>query len=45
MSLFGFSDSEDMNAMRTLLLRFLVVGLMLAPTLARAQTWPQKTVR
>ena len=45
MSPFGFSDSEDMNAMRTLLLRFLVVGLILAPALARAQTWPQKTVR
>jgi tripartite-type tricarboxylate transporter receptor subunit TctC len=45
MSPFGFSDSEDMNAMRTLLLRFLVIGLILAPALARAQTWPQKTVR
>ena len=45
MSLFGFSNSEDMNAMRTLLLRLLVVGLILAPALARAQTWPQKTVR
>src|SRR4030081_793082 len=28
-----------------LLLRFPVVGLILAPVVARAQTWPQKTVR